>query len=191
MNYPAASCGELDPQRLNMTKTKKKLNIHDALSKIKECISLLPGDDERERIGQDIYDMITELDTLRNNITQLPDEPEQRQLSQAIHTLVSFLDSLKEKPHLADIILPKLKKARKAKVSSVNIDDLFKYLEELPTDQLMGELSKHKKNTLLELSSRLNITANSKQTKDVLVDKIFKLGFANKRGYDLLSDRQS
>jgi hypothetical protein len=67
---------------------------------------------------------------------------------------------------------------------------LLKQLEELPTDRLVGVLSKHKKNTLLELSSRLNITANPKQTKDVLVDKIFKLGFANKRGYDLLSDGQ-
>ena len=176
---------------MNMAKKKKSLNIHDALSKIKECISLLPGEVEKQRIGQDIHEMIAELDTLRNNIKDLPDEPEQRQLSQAIHTLVSFLDSLKEKPHLADIILPKAKKAGKAKASPVNVDDLLKQLEGLSTDQLMGELSKHKKNTLLELSSRLNITANSKQTKDVLVDKIFKLGFANKRGYDLLGDRQA
>ncbi|MCP4255702.1 MAG: hypothetical protein GY775_20320 [Candidatus Scalindua sp.] len=167
---------------------KKTLNIHDALSKIKECISLLPGEDEKHRINEDIHEMIKELDTLRNNINQLPDEFEERQLFQAVQTLESFLDSIKEKPHLADIIIPKLKKARKTKVSSVNIDDLLKHLEELPTDQLMSELSKHKKNTLLDLSSRLNITTNSKQTKDILVDKIFKLGFANKRGYDLLGD---
>ncbi len=171
-----------------MAKKKKSLNIHDALSKIKECITLLPGEDEKQRINEDIHEMITELDTLRNNINQLPGELEERQLFQAVQTLESFLDLLKEKPHLADIIIPKLKKAGKAKASSVNIDDLLKHLEELPTDQLMGVLSKHKKNTLLELSSRLNITANSKQTKDILVDKIFKLGFANKRGYDLLSD---
>lgn len=174
-----------------MAKKKKGLNIHDALSKIKECISLLPGDDEKQSMGENIQEIITELDTLRNNINQLPDESGEHELFQAIQTLVSFLDSLKEKPHLADIILPKVKKAGKAKVSPVNTDDLLKQLEEIPTDQLMGELSKHKKNTLLELSSQLNITTNSKQTKDILVDKIFKLGFANRRGYDLLSDRQS
>ncbi len=172
-----------------MAKRKKQLNIYDVLTKIKESISLLPGEDEKQRIGQDIHEMITELDTLRNNINHLPDEPEKRQLSQAVHTLGSFLDSLKDKPHLADAVLPKVKKAGKAKASPVNIGDLLKHLEELPTDQLMGELSKHKKNTLLELSSQLNITANSKQTKDILVDKIFKLGFANRRGYDLLGDR--
>lgn len=173
-----------------MAKTKKRLNIHEALSKIKECISLLPGEDVKGRMRQDIHEIITELDTLRNNINHLPDESEKHQLSQAIHTLVSFLDSLKDKPHLVNTILPKTKKAGKAKTIFVDIDDLLKYLEELPTDQLMGELSKHKKNTLLDLSSKLNITTNSRQTKDILVDKIFKLGFANRRGYDLLSDRQ-
>ncbi len=171
-----------------MAKTKKRLNIHDALSKIKECISLLPGEDEKQKIKQDIHDVITELDVLQNNINSFPDEPGKDHLFQAIHTLTSFLDSLKDKPLLADVILPKAKKARKARASEVNVDGFLKELEGLPTDELIGKLSKHKKNTLLELSSRLNITVNSKQTKDILVDKIFKLGFANKRGYDLLGD---
>ncbi|GAX61549.1 glucosamine 6-phosphate synthetase [Candidatus Scalindua japonica] len=174
-----------------MARAKKKLNIHDALSKIQECISLLPGEDDKQRISKDIHDIITELNTLKNNIYLLPDESEKHQLSQAVHTLISFLDSLNDKPHLADTIFPKVKKAGKAKISTVNFDDLRKHLEELPTDQLMSELSKHKKNTLLELCSKLNITTSSRQTKDILIDKIFKLGFANRRGYDLLSNRQS
>jgi hypothetical protein len=173
-----------------MAKIKKKLNIHDALSKIKECISLLPGEEEKQKIKQDIHDVITELDVLRNNINSLPDEPDKDHLSRAIHTLVSFLDSLKDKPQLADVILPKAKKASKAKASGVNVDDLLRELEGVPTDEIIGKLSKHKKNTLLELSSRLDITVNTKQTKDILVDKIFKLGFANKRGYDLLGEKQ-
>jgi len=173
-----------------MAKRKKRLNIYDALSKIKETLSLLPGEKEKQGISQDIQEMIMELDTLRNSINHLPDESEKHRLSQSIHALVSFLDSLKDRPHLADIILPKVKKAAKAKTGSVNTEDLLKQLEGLPTDQLMGELSKHKKSTLLELSSKLDITTNSKQTKDILVEKIFKLGFANRRGYDLLSDRQ-
>ncbi len=171
-----------------MAKKKKKLNIHNAMSKIKEWISLLPGEEEKHKIKEEIHDVISELEGLQNSINSLPDEPEKEHLSQAIHTLVSFLDSLKDKPLLTDVILPKAKKARKAKVSDVNIEDLLRELEGLPTDELMGRLSKHKKNTLLELSSRLSITVNSKQTKDIIVDKIFKLGFANKRGYGLLGD---
>jgi len=174
-----------------MTKTKKRLNILDTLFKIKEGISLLPGEEEKLRIGEEIREMISQLDYLRNAISLLPRESEKRDLSQAIHTLVSFVDSLKEQPLIAGTILPKEKKAGKAKQSAINVDGLLKQLGELDTDKLMGELSKHKKNTLLELSSRLNITANSKHTKDALIDKIFKLGFANRRGYDLLNDRQS
>ncbi len=171
-----------------MAKKKKKLDIHGALSKIKECISLLPGEEDKQKLREEIQDIITELDNLRNNINTLPDETGKEHLSQAIHTLVSFLDSLKDRPQLADVILPKAKKTRKARASEVNIEDLLKELEKLQTDEIMGKLSKYKKNTLLELSSRLSITVNSKQTKDVIVDKIFKLGFANKRGYGLLGD---
>ncbi len=173
---------------IQMAKTKKKLNIHDALSKIKECISFLPGEEEQQKLREEIQDVIAELNNLRNNINTLPDEIEKEHLSQAVHTLVSFLDSLKEKPQLADIILPKAKKTRKAKASVVNVDSILKELEELPTEEIIGKLSKLKKHTLIELSTRLNITVNSKQTKDILVDKIFKLGYANRRGYDLLSD---
>lgn len=176
---------------MNMAKTKKRLNIYDALSKIKESVSLLPGENEKQRIRHDIQEMIVELDTLEKNINHLPEEPEKRQLTHAVHTLVSFLDSLKDKPYLADVILPKMKKAGKSQAIPVDINNLIRLLNKLPTDQLMNELSKHKKNTLLELSSRLNITSTSKQTKDVLVDKIIKLGFANRRGYDLLGDSQS
>ncbi|MCP4372026.1 MAG: hypothetical protein GY797_28500, partial [Deltaproteobacteria bacterium] len=129
-------------------KKKKKLDIHDALSKIKECISLLPGEEEKHKIKEEIHDVISELEGLQNSINSLPDEPEKEHLSQAIHTLASFLDSLKDKPLLADVILPKAKKARKAKISEVNIEDLLKDLERLPTDELGGKLSKHKKNTL-------------------------------------------
>lgn len=172
-----------------MAKTKKRLNIQDTLLRIKEGISLLPGEEERLRIGEEIHEMISALDHLRDTISRLPRESEKRELSQAIHTLVSFVDSLKDKSLIAETILPKERKAGKAKGSAVNIDGLLKQLGELATDKLMGELSRHKKNTLLELSSRLNITANAKHTKDALVDKIFKLGFANRRGYGLLNDR--
>lgn len=57
--------------------------------------------------------------------------------------------------------------------------------------KLFGELTKHKKDILHELSAKMNITANKKLTKNALADKIFKLGFANKRGYNVLSGKVS
>ena len=59
-------------------------------------------------------------------------------------------------------------------------------LEGLPTDGIVAELSKQKKDVLVAISIKLGISATSKLTKDALVDKIFKLGFANRRGYELM-----
>lgn len=173
-----------------LAKTTKKLNLHDTLIKVKESLSLLPGGEERQRISQIIPEIIKELEALQENINLFPGESETNQVSCAIHLLVSFFDSLKEKPLLAETLFPKAKRVRKTKVSMIDIDALLKQLEGLHTEKIVGELSRHRKDTLQALSSKLNITASTRLTKDALVDKIFKLGFANKRGYDLLSGKQ-
>lgn len=82
-------------------------------------------------------------------------------------------------------------KARKTAGSLVDIDALLKHLEELPTENIFGELTKHKKDILLELSAKMNIAANKSLTKNALADKIFKPGFANRRGSDILSNKTS
>ena len=170
-----------------MKKRTKKLDLNDALSKVRECLSLLPDDQERQRITHIIPEIIKELDVLQESIGRFPDKSETHQVSSAIHTLVSFFDTLKDKPLLAEMLLPKKTKPRKTKSSTVDIDTLLQQLEGLPTEKILEELTKYKKDVLVELSTKLNITANKKLTKDALADRIFKLGFANKRGYDLLS----
>jgi hypothetical protein len=174
-----------------MAKRIKKLGLIDTLTRVKECLSLLPGEDEKQRIVQIIPEIIKELDVFRENISRFPDESETQQVSNAIHTLVSFLNTLKDKPLLAEMLLPKKAKPRKTKDIFVDIDALQQQLKELPPEKIVEELSKYKKDILFELSKKINITASTKLTKDALVDKIFKLGYANKRGYDLLSGRQS
>lgn len=175
----------------NMAKRTKKLDLIDTLTKLKECLSLLPGDDERQRMVQIIPEIVKELHVLREDIGRFPDESEIHLVTNAIHTLVSFFDTLKDKPLLAEMLLTKTVKPRKTKAITVDIDALQQQLEGLPTEKIVEELSKYKKDTLFELSAKMNITASTKLTKDALVDKIFKLGYANKRGYDLLSGKQS
>ena len=170
-----------------MAKTTKRLNLYDTLVKVKECLTLLPGAEERQRITHIIQEIIKELDVLQESISRFPDDAETKQVSHAIQTFVTFFDTLKEKPLLAEMLLPKKTTTRKTKSSVVNIDTLQKQLEELPTEKIPEELAKYKKDVLIELSTRMNITANKKMTKNILADRIFKLGFANKRGYSLLS----
>ncbi|HHT9139046.1 MAG TPA: hypothetical protein ACFYEK_17600 [Candidatus Wunengus sp. YC60] len=174
---------------IKMAGRKKKLDLKDTLAKVKECLLLLPGDEEKQKTSQIISEILQELGVLREAINQFPDESKVNNVSGAIQTLVSFFDTIKDKPLLAEMLLPKKTKARKTAVSLVDIDVLLKQLEELSTEQILGELTKHKKDTLLELSAKMNITTNKKLTKDALADKIFKLGFANRRGYDLLSGK--
>ena len=174
-----------------MKKRTKKLDLNDALLKLRECLSLLPDDQERQRITHIIPEIVKDLDVLRESIGRFPDESETHQVSSAIHTLVSFFDTLKDKPLLAEMLLPKKARPRKTKSCFVDVDALRQLLEGLPTEKILEELTKHKKDVLVELSTKLNITANKKLTKDALADRVFKLGFANKRGYDLLSGKQA
>lgn len=176
---------------ISMAKRTKKLDLIDTLTKVKECLSLIPAENERQSMTQIIPEIIKELDELRENIGRLPNETETRRVSDSIHTLVSFFDTLKDKPLLADMLLPKKAKPRKTKGIVTDINTLRNQLEELPTEKILEELTKHKKDVLVELSTKMNITANRKLTKDALADRIFKLGFANKRGYDLLSGKQA
>ena len=170
-----------------MAKRTKKLDLKDILGKVKVCLSILPGEQERQRLTGIIPEIINELKILQDNISHFPGESDINQVSQAIHMLVTFFDTLKDKPLLAEMLFPKKATAKKAKKIIVDIETLQKQLEEFPTEKIVEELSKHKKDTLLELSQKMNITASTKLTKDALIDKIFKLGFANKRGYNLLS----
>lgn len=176
---------------MTMAKKAKKIDLHDMILNVKEGLSLLPGDEERQRMAQQISEITAELDVLRDNILKYPHESEIHQVSGAILTLVSFLNSVKDKPLLAESLFPKKTKARKAKGITVDTDAVLNLLEGLSAEKIPEELAKYKKDTLVDLAAKLNISVNTKLKKDALADKIFKLGFANKRGYDLLSGKES
>ena len=151
--------------------------------------AVVAGRRRKQKTTQIISELLQELDVLREAVNQFPNESKINNITGAIQTLVSFLDTIKDKPLLAEMLLPKKTRARKTAGSLVDTDALLKQLEGLPSEKIFGELTKHKKDTLLELSAKMNITANKSLTKNALADKIFKLGFANRRGYDLLSGK--
>ena len=172
-----------------MAGRKNKLDLKDVLGRIKACLPLLPGADEKQKTTQIITELLLELEVLREAVSQFPDESKINNISGAIQMLVSFFDTIKDKPLLAEMLLPKKTKAKKSAGGLVDTDALLRQLEALPTEHILGELTKHKKDVLLELSAKMNITANKSLTKNALADKIFKLGFANRRGYDLLGGK--
>lgn len=173
-----------------MAKNIKIIDLHDMLLKVKEGLSLLPGDEERQRMAQLISEITAELEMLRENILKYPYDSEIHQVSGAIHTLVSFFSSVKDKSLLAESLFPKKTKAKKAKDIAVDTNAVLNILEGLSAEKIPEELIKYKKDTLVDLATKLNISVNTKLKKDALADKIFKLGFANKRGYDLLRGKE-
>ena len=176
-----------------MAKKVKKLVLKDVLEKIRESLPQLPTANETQAVLQTITEIMNELDTLRGHLARFPGEREVDQVSQAIHTISSFFDSVKERPLLAEALFPTVTKARKPKKEASpppDVDGLMQLLEGLPTGGIVAELSKQKKDILVAISVKLGISATSKLTKDALVDKIFKLGFANRRGYELLGGKK-
>lgn len=149
----------------------------------------MPGADEKQKTTQIITELLQELEVLREAVNQFPDESKINNISGAIQMLVTFFDTIKDKPLLAEMLLPKNTKTKKSAGGLVDTDALLKQLEALSTEHILGELTKHKKDALLELSAKMNITASKSLTKNALADKIFKLGFVNRRGYDLLGGR--
>src|SRR5574337_1584956 len=152
-----------------MVKRTKKLNLRDALEKIRDCLSLLPGEQEKSIVTGTITEIIHELRVLQENISRFPGESDIHNVSQAIHTIVSFFDTLKDRPLLTETLFPKKTTSRKAKSGIIDVHVLQKQLEELPTEKIAEELLKYRKDILLALSQKMNITASSKITKDALV----------------------
>src|SRR3989339_1945811 len=128
-----------------MAGRKKRLDLKDTLAKVKECLLLLPGDEEKQKTTQIISELLQELEVLREAVHQFPDESKINNISGAIQMLVSFFDTIKDKPLLAEMLLPKKTKAKKTAGSLVDTDVLLKQLEGLPTEEIFGELTKHKK----------------------------------------------
>lgn len=63
-------------------------------------------------------------------------------------------------------------------------DQIINKLNTISTDDIPTELNQYKPKDLSAIAKKLNIKATG--SKNILVDRIWKLGFANKRGYGLL-----
>ena len=109
---------------------------------------------KNKKTTQIISELLQELEVLREAVNQFPDESKVNNISGAIQTLVSFFDTIKDKPLLVEMLLPKKTKARKTAGSLVDMDALLKQLEGLPTENIFGELTKHKKTPYLSCPQR-------------------------------------
>jgi hypothetical protein len=135
--------------------------------------------------------MIEALQNIRTRLSSLPSEEERRRVGDAADALERFLDSMKARPGIAASLGLAMAKTSPAprKREDVDVDVLLADLEELATDEIQKKLLNEQEFTLPMLHSiarKLGLSGERTANRHDLVDRIVKLGFANKRGYQLL-----
>jgi hypothetical protein len=175
--------------------TRKEHSILDFLD---ETLKNLPEDAERERVIKSLDAIIGYFQDLRDRIRSLTPDYQQKEVLSAIDTVREFLLRAKNNPPLAAALGLHYQKAvtyRKParEISQVEGKKIFNELKELTTEQILQKLLDYKKVSMAELralATHLDIKEPEKMSRQDLVDKIVKIGFANIRGYEMLRSKE-
>ena len=179
-----------------MKKPKSAADVSwlDQLELMAKSRNLFFSDNEKTAVIRASNDLIAFLTKLRDFVSGVPNERERESVSRSIAVLRNFADRSKNAQALALIVQkPALQydasKKRQVGGMPVDIEMLMKELETLPTSNIEARLTEDKQLSLLDLSilaRRLGLPAKSSDTRSQLIDRIASVGFANRRGYDLL-----
>jgi hypothetical protein len=147
-----------------------------------------PSEADRAEALAALDAMILALQNVRDRLRTLPSEEERKSVRDAADVLERFLDSMKARPGVAATLgfgagrpAPVLR--RREEVSTIVAD-----LQGLSTDEIQKRLLDEEFTIpmLHSIARKLGLSLDGTATRRDLVDRIVKLGFANKRGYQLL-----
>lgn len=170
--------------------------VEQAISVARYFSEPLASEHERQEALIQLDAMIHALQDLREHLRAVPSPEERRQIAEAADTIEQFLVSMKARPEVA----ASFRMATAPKSSTVarkreNIGSLVEHLESKTTDDIQRALLNEREYSLPVLQAiarHIGLTIDRSSDRSVLVDRIVKLGFANKRGYELLgAKRQS
>ena len=178
-----------------MSRNKQPRSWLTQLNKLAQSRRAFPSDDERKSLLQAIEGLSSFLADLKSIVSRLPDDKERDTLSGAASVVLEFVYRAKSDPSLSAMLglgpanLRKTSAHFAKSTGLIDIQALVTELEQLPTEKIEARLLADKKlsiRDLSELARRLGLPAKSSDTREGLVDRIATVGFANKRGYDLL-----
>jgi hypothetical protein len=168
------------------------------IERVARAMSALPSLDERDRIVRLIDESIDRLGRLRAVLQSLPDSGQSHQVSAAAETVVAYLTDIRSQPEI--LVLLGLKLAGSRPPGSKPRPDIMKAAERLKADlkdlemsQIYSRLSDYKLVTMEELRALgklVGVPGAARLSRQDLVDKVAKRGFALPRGYDLLGPRK-
>ena len=176
-----------------MSSKKSGSWIESAIAAARSFSMDQPSEAERDEAIAALDVLIRALQDLRQKLTELPSETERQSVGDAAVVLERFFESMKARPGLAASlgvsVSAAVAKAPAPARRNEDLDALLRSLEALPTDEIQRRLLDEDEFThsmLQALARKLGLPAERGGGRRDLVDRIVKLGFANKRGYDLL-----
>jgi hypothetical protein len=155
------------------------------------------SESERQELTSAIDRILKHLELVKKNVNSLPTEHDSSELNGALESLLRYVRRAEDNALLASalgLVPPKRGPSRPPAVSNLisraALEDRVRELSELPTDGIADHLSNYKvfsMDELRDIARIFGIRADDLARSD-LVDRIVKIGFANKRGYQRLRD---
>lgn len=159
-----------------MSKSRKGASL------LKQILRKLPSDKEKLEGIRVIDEILAEMKRLREELRRLPDERERKRVIQALATVDSFMRS--------SVVNAGSRSKGQDSGNKEKARILLDRLNELSTDEIARTL-RHPESAptavLRAAASILGLGGVSKMARDDLEDAIVKVGFANPRGYELIS----
>jgi len=172
-----------------MTKNRESWQVR-AIRAAQDVIASQPSEEEQKAALAAIDSLIRSLQQIRTALSSLTSTEELRSVERATQVLEAFYQSARRKPTLAAAlgISAQIKK-KSPRGHSLDPEAFFSELESLSTDEIQARLldpQRYSRSALESLSRYLRIRTARGITRDDMVDRIVKLGFANRRGYKAL-----
>lgn len=148
-----------------------------------------PSEAERVDAVAALDAMIQALQNIRERLRALPSEEERKSVGDAANALERFLDSMKARPGVAASLGLAYTRPSPIPRRRDDVETRMTDLEGLSTEDIQKKLLDEQEFSISMLhlvARKLGLSAERNADRRDLVDRIVKLGFANKRGYQLL-----
>jgi len=174
-----------------MSKRRKSNWQEDVLRLAEQLTSAQPSEIERQAALGALDLLIDGLKDIRNAIASLPGADEIRELQGALSTLEGFFNSAKLRPGVVNqiAVLKQPQRSIRCAPERHSSAELAVALDKLRTEDIQQSLldtNRYSRAELTSLARHLGIEISRSMQREDIVDRIVKIGFANRRGYTVL-----
>ena len=161
---------------------------------VRDNILSLPSEKERIDTIRAIQGIKDYFERVEKGIQTLPADDERQKILDAVDTIIRSLKKAESDPIYSAVFqLPRKRQVGVRGKSSLEdealVETKLKELRQLSTESILGKLLDENyitKPQLIVLARKLRIVTGPHMSRQEIADRVFKRGFANPRGYELL-----